>query len=228
MTTSTLPRPIAVVGVALLAILVAACGSTATGSAVPASTAPSTSVAPSIEPSPGASAATTGRIAVPDHGFAVTLPDGWTRIDLAAGDIEALIEAAGAQSPEFANVYSQQIRAMVAQGLVLFAFGPDMTSGTNVNILSAPRLGMSLDFLEQANLAQLESLAEGNVTSERVTLPAGEALHLRYSLAAGSGAPSPSIDQYMLINGEKQLVVSVTNASEADASAIVRSIELTS
>ena len=89
-------------------------------------------------------------------------------------------------------------------------------------------MGLSLDFLEQANLAQLESLAERNVTSERVTLPAGEALHLRYSLAAGSGAPSPSIDQYMLINGEKQLVVSVTNASEADASAIVRSIELTS
>ena len=178
--------------------------------------------------SAGASIATSGRIVIPDHGFAVTLPDGWTRIDLQSEDLDALIEAAGAQNPEFANLYSQQIRALVAQGMVLFAFGPDVTSGTNLNILSAPNMGLSLDFLEQANLAQLNTLAEGNVTSERVTLPAGEALRLRYSLAGASGMPSPSIEQYMLINGDRQLVVSVTNATEADAAAIVRSIELLS
>jgi hypothetical protein len=38
--------------------------------------------------------------------------------------------------------------------------------------------------------------------------------------------PAPTIDQYMLLAGDKQLVVSVTNASEADAAAIVQSIEL--
>lgn len=239
MTTSTLSRRVAVVGIALLAIVVTGCGGTATTSASPAASAePPSSVAPSVKPSPsttiapsasaGASIATSGRIAIPDHGFAVTLPDGWTRIDLQSDDIEALIQAAGAQNPELANVYSQQIRALVAQGLVLFAFGPDATTGTNLNILSAPSMGLTLDFLEQANLAQLKSLAEGNVTSERVTLPAGEALRLRYTIAAASGMPSPTIEQYVLVNGDKQLVISVTNASATDASAIARSIELLS
>jgi hypothetical protein len=40
----------------------------------------------------------------PDHKFAVTLPDGWTRIPLEAQDIDALIEAAGAQNPQLAAV----------------------------------------------------------------------------------------------------------------------------
>ena len=38
--------------------------------------------------------------------------------------------------------------------------------------------------------------------------------------------PSPTIEQYFLLNGDKQLVVSVTNASEADSVAIARSIDL--
>jgi len=232
-------------GVAAVALVAAACGATPAASTPAApSTSPATtaSSAPSVAPSASASAsasaaasasarasvATTGRIVIPDHDFAVTLPNGWTRIDLAAQDIDALIEAAGAQNPQLAQSYTQQIRAMAAQGLVLFAFGPDMTSGTNLNVLSTPNMGLSLDFLEQANVAQVKALANGAVKSERVQLPAGEALHLRYALSTATGAPSPTIEQYMLINGDKQLVVSLTNTSEAEASAIAQSIELLS
>ena len=232
-------------GVAAVALVAAACGATpaaSTPAAPSTSPAATASSAPSVAPSAsasasasaaasasaGASVATTGRIVIPDHDFAVTLPNGWTRIDLAAQDIDALIEAAGAQNPQLAQSYTQQIRAMAAQGLVLFAFGPDMTSGTNLNVLSTPNMGLSLDFLEQANVAQVKALANGAVKSERVQLPAGEALHLRYALSTATGAPSPTIEQYMLINGDKQLVVSLTNTSEAEASAIAQSIELLS
>ncbi|HET9084165.1 MAG TPA: hypothetical protein VFN41_07140 [Candidatus Limnocylindrales bacterium] len=237
-------------GVAAIALVAAGCGATPAASGPAASAAASSSVSPmatpssesSVEASPsvsasapsaasataGASISTTGRIAIPDHRFAVTLPDGWTRIDLEAQDIDALIEAAGAQNPDLAKVYTQQIRAMAAQGLVLFAFGPDMTKGTNLNVLSTSNMGLSLDFLEQANLAQVKALANGAITSERVQLPAGEALHLRYALSTATGAPSPTIEQYLLINGDKQLVVSLTNASQAEASAIAKSIELLS
>jgi hypothetical protein len=243
--TSSISAHARVVGIMALALVAAACGATPAASA-PASASPSpaasASSAPSVEASPSASAsasaaaspsaaasvATTGRIVIPDHDFAVTLPDGWTRIDLQAQDIDALIEAAGAQNPAIAKSYTQQIRAMAAQGLVLFAFGPDMTNGTNLNVLSTPNMGMSLDFLEQANLAQVKALANGAVTSERVQLPAGEALHLRYALSTATGAPSPTIEQYLLINGDRQLVVSMTNASEAESSAIAKSIELLS
>jgi hypothetical protein len=243
MTAPTLRRATVVAGFAVFALVAAACAATPAASTAPSpSTAPiaSASSTPSVEPSqsaaasasasavasPAASVGTSGRVVIADQGFAVTLPDGWTRIDLAAKDIDALIEAAGAQNPELAGMYTQQIRAMAAQGLVLFAFGPNMANGTNVNILSTPSMGLSLDFLEQANLAQLGALADGQIASERVQLPAGEAVHLRYTLSAGTGVPSPTIEQYFMLNGDKQLVVSVTNASEADSAAIAKSIEL--
>ena len=235
MTLSTRPRATAIAGFALLTFVAAACGgapaaSTPASTSQPAATA-STEPSPSVAASPSATAgggvATTGRIAVPEHRFAVTLPDGWTRIDLQAQDIDAMLNAAGSMNPDLAELYSQQIRAMAAQGLVVFAFGPDAAVGSNLNILSTPSMGLSLDFLEQANLAQLKTLTNGEIASERVQLPAGEAIHLRYSMSAGTGMPSPSIEQYFLLNGDKQLVVSITNASEADADAIARSIELT-
>jgi hypothetical protein len=224
----------------LVALTIAACGGS-TATTTPATAAPA-SVAPSAEPSasasasaaasaatsPGASLATTGRIEVPEHGFAVTLPAGWTRIDLQSGDLEAIMAAAGAENPELAKLYTAQIQTMLASGLVIFAFGPDITTGTNLNILSLPSMGMSLDLLEQANLAQLQSLADGQVSSERVTLPAGEALHLRYTIAAANQPVSPTIDQYLVLSGDRQLMVSVTNASAADAAAIANSIELLS
>ena len=224
----------------LVALMLAACGGS-TATTTPATVAPA-SAAPSAEPSasagasasasaatsPGASLATTGRIEVPEHGFAVTLPAGWTRIDLQSGDLEAIMAAAGAENPELANLYTAQIQAMLASGLVIFAFGPDISTGTNLNILSLPSMGMSLDLLEQANLAQLQSLADGQVSSERVTLPAGDALHLRYSIAAANQPVSPTIDQYLVLKGDRQLMVSVTNASATDAAAIANSLELLS
>jgi hypothetical protein len=239
MTSSTRTRATAFAGVALLTFVAAACGgspaaSASATSAEPAATAssapsaePSASVAASASPTAVASVATTGRIVVPEHRFAVTLPEGWTRVDLRAQDVDAMLDAAGSMNPDLAELYSQQIRAMAAQGLVVFAFGPDAQLGSNLNILSTPSLGLSLDFLEQANLAQLKTLTKGEIASERVQLPAGEAIHLRYSMSAGTGMPAPSIEQYFLLNGDKQLVVSITNASEADADAISRSIELT-
>ncbi len=235
--TSMFPRRLAfVLGGSLLAFSLAACTGTpsaatsAPTSAAPASVAPSVAPAsPSAAASPSASAggglATTGRIAVPEHGFAITLPTGWTRIDLQSGDLEQIMAAAGAQNPEMAELYSAQIQAMLASGLVIFAFGPDMTSGTNLNVLSLPSMGMNLDVLEQANLAQLKTLAEGDVTTERMTLPAGEALHLRYSIKSPNLPTPPTIDQYLVLLGDRQLMVSVTNASAADAAAIAGSLE---
>ncbi len=221
---------------AVLTFSLASCGGTPTAatsaptSAATASLAPSAgtaspSAAASASASAGASLATTGRIEVPEHGFAITLPAGWTRIDLQAGDLEQIMAAAGADNPEMAELYSAQIQTMLASGLVIFAFGPDITTGTNLNVLSLPSMGMNLDLLEQANLAQLKTLAEGEVSTERVTLPAGEALHLRYSIKSANQPAPPTIDQYLVLMGDRQLMVSVTNASAADAAAIAGSLE---
>lgn len=235
--TSINPRRTATaLGTAFLIMAAAACGGTPAASAPAATPESSASAQPSSEPSvaasasasaaAGASLATTGRIEVPEHGFAITLPPGWTRVDLQSGDLEAILAAAGAENPELAELYSAQIQTMLASGLVIFAFGPDLATGTNLNVLSLPSMGMSLDLLEQANLAQLESLAEGDITTERVTLPAGEALHLRYAIASASQPTPPTIDQYLVLMGTRQLMVSVTNGNPEDAAAIAGSLEV--
>lgn len=221
--------------ITLLFAALAACGGSTPSAALttgaPSQAAPPASVAPDASPSdaaaatPGASLATTGRIEVADKGFAVTLPDGWTRINLAEGDLQAMLEAAGNLDPAFAEQYAAQIQAMAASGLAVFALGPDPSSGTTLNVLAIPGMGMSLDLLEQLNTAQIEALAGTGVDAERVTLPAGEALHYRYDLTAQGAAAGTSVDQYLLLAGENQLVISVSNATEADAQAIANSVE---
>jgi hypothetical protein len=243
MTTPRARRPAAIAVTALLAFAVAACGGSAASSAPSAAPSEAASTAPATpEPSvaspsasaeapaatPGASLATTGRIELADKGFAVTLPDGWTRIDLEADDLEQIMAAAGSVNPELAGAYSAQIKAMLATGLVLFAFGPDPLAGTNVNILTVPNPGLTLDFLEAANVAQIKAMAQGEVVSERVTLPAGEALHLTYQIGAADATASPTIDQYLLLTPTSQVMVSVTNASTEAAQQIVESIEVLS
>ena len=225
--------------ITLLSLAVTACGGSAPSAAATASPTPAATPAPaSVEPStpteaspsaaaasPGASLATTGRIEVPDKGFALTLPAGWTRINLGEGDLEAMLEAAGNNSA-FAEQYAAQIKAMAASGLSVFALGPDPTKGTTLNVLAVPSMGMSLDLLEQINTAQVKALTGSDVAAERVTLPAGEALHFRYALDQAGAPAGTSVDQYLVLVGDNQLVVSVSNASEAEAKAIAESLEV--
>ena len=94
--TISMPRLGGALTITLLSITLAACGgSTPSGAATAApASQPPASVAPEASPTdsptasaagPGASLATTGRIEVADKGFAVTLPSGWTRINLGGG-----------------------------------------------------------------------------------------------------------------------------------------------
>lgn len=236
--TNTRTQSYATATIALLAVLVTACGGAAGSAspgttavpttAAPASVAPATAApasdAPSATPAAtaGASLATSGRVEVADKGFAVTLPDGWTRIDLTSGDLEAILEAAGGFNEELAALQSEQLKQLVKGGLVVFAFGPD--AQTNLNIMSLPSGGLSLDLLEQVNKAQVTQLSDGEVVADRIELPAGEAIHFRYAVQ-GQGDQRPSIEQFLMLVGDQQLVVSVTSGSEDDARAIAESIE---
>ena len=85
-------------------------------------------------------------------------------------------------------------------------------------------MGLSLDLLDQINSAQLEQLAAGDIETERITLPAGEAIHYHYTLGSEAAAGA-TLDQYFIIAGPNQLVVTATNASPEDAAAIANSVE---
>ncbi len=219
--------------ITLLSIALAACGgstpsaSVAPTSAVtpaPASVPPDASPTASAAATPGASLATTGRIVVADKGFALTLPDGWTRVDVTPEALEAALEASDLD-PAVAAQYQAQITSLLGTGLSIFAFGPEPSAGTQVTVLALPGMGLSLDLLDQINKSQLENLAEGDIVSERVTLPAGDAIHYRYALGV-EGAPGATLDQYFILAGANQLVVTATNATPADATAIANSVEV--
>jgi hypothetical protein len=222
--------------ITLLAVALAACGSSTpsapTVTAVPvgvvtpapASVPPAASPTASAAATPAASLATTGRIEVAEHGFALTLPDGWTRINLAEGDLDSMIEAAGELGPEIARQYTAQVQSLLAAGLAVFAFGPSPESGTNLTVLAVPG-GLSLDLLDQINQAQLKNVAEGDIESERITLTAGDAIHYQYKLGTSGVTAGATLDQYFVPVGSKTLVVSATNATEADAAAIANSLE---
>lgn len=220
----------------LLSISLAACGNSAP-SASGAPTTAATSAPPSVgpEPSPSAGAATpvatpaaslatTGRIVVADKGFALTLPDGWTRVDITPEALEAAMEASELD-PALAAQYEAQIKSLLGTGLSIFAFGPDPSAGTQVTVLALPGMGLSLDLLDQINQSQLENMAEGDIVSERITLPAGDAIHYRYRLGV-EGTGGATLDQYFVLVGANQLVVTATNATETDARAIADSIEV--
>jgi hypothetical protein len=224
--------------ITLLSIALAACGSS-TPSAPTVSLGPVTVATPapaSVQPeasppvggaaTPAASLATTGRIVVADKGFAVTLPDGWTRVDVTPEGLQAAMEASELD-PALAAQYEAQIKSLLGTGLSIFAFGPDPSKGTQVTVLALPAMGLSLDLLDQINTSQLENLAEGDIVSERITLPAGDAIHYRYTLGV-EGAGGATLDQYFILAGTNQLVVTATNASDTDAKAIANSVEVVS
>lgn len=219
--------------ITLLSIALTACGGSTPSASVPptaAVTPAPASVAPAASPSaaaaatPASSLATTGRIVVADKGFALTLPDGWTRVDVTPEALEAAMEASDLD-PALAAQYEAQIKSLLSTGLSIFAFGPDPSAGTQVTVLALPGMGLSLDLLDQINQSQLENLAEGDIVSERITLPAGDAIHYRYALGV-EGTGGAMLDQYFILAGSNQLVVTATNASEADAQAIANSVEV--
>lgn len=214
-----------VLGALLIALAVAACGG-ATATTAPGATPPPTASQGASAPAATSGAVgTTGRIEVPDKGFAVTLPEGWNRIDASGGNLAESLEGSGVVDPALLQQYAAQVQAMEALGLSVFALGPDPDSGTTLMILATPSNGMTLELLDQINSAALAAQAAGGVETERVSLPAGEAIHYRYAVAAGGGT-TPAVDTYLLLAGANQVALTLTGATPAEAEAVVNSIEI--
>lgn len=150
-----------------------------------------------------------GRIINREHGYAVTLPDGWLRMDLDEEFMELFAQELGSDAAEeLVDMFGDQLQAMIASGMSLIAFRAaellEAEFATNVNVLSVPSGGMSLDMLERLNRGQIEQLPgfSGGISTERVQLPAGEALYLSYSLVEGT--TRGETHQYLYLAGGKQ------------------------
>ena len=133
--------------------------------------------------------------------------------------------AASDLDPALAEQYSAQIKAMLGTGLSIFAFGPDPTAGTQAHVLALPSMGLSLDLLDQINTAQLEQLAARRHRDRAGHPPGRRGASTTATRSAQEAAAGATLDQYFIIAGPNQLVVTATNASPEDAEAIANSVE---
>jgi hypothetical protein len=86
-------------GLAIVALAVSACGGSS--ASVAPSAAPASAAAPSAAAATSgttAGGAATGRIELPDKGFAVTLPDGWESLPLDPTQLQQVIDNLPADS----------------------------------------------------------------------------------------------------------------------------------
>jgi len=222
------PRRSLVAVLAILALVGAACGSSAPGeTALAPATAdaptdeptvePTDEAAESVEPSEGgADLPTTGRIEFPDKGYAITLPDNWFRIDLSDEGIQQMLQAGAGELPEgFDETMQSQIQQMLQSGVSPLAYrlqDDAAAMGTNINVLVLPDYGMSLDSLEALNKAQIQQIVGANaeVGASRLDLAAGEAALLEYGFESGGGGGPVGIDQYYLVGNDNQLILTCT------------------
>ncbi|HET9521118.1 MAG TPA: hypothetical protein VFO73_08745 [Candidatus Limnocylindrales bacterium] len=218
-----------------LSFVAVACGASAPASPSPTSTPAPTEMStptptvrptatPTASPTPEGSLALTGRIEVAAEGYALTLPDGWYRAALSEEELLEILEAGADAMPEgMSELMAGQIGQMTVSGMSLMAFRvmtEDIPLGTSVNVVSTPSLGLSFELMEGFGSAQLAAMLglDVEIETERITLPAGEALLLTYVLPiVGPPAMELAARQYLLIGATKQYIVSCTTPGKASA-----------
>lgn len=223
-------------------VVVLGCGGTTTSPSPSASATPAltptaaasaaASASASAVATPAASQATTGRIELPDKGFAVTLPDGWQSFPVDPVALQKMADAVGTTSP-IGQSLQRAIDTGQTAALSFWAFDmSDATPGSrNVTVLTQPAANIPLSLVESAVKGQIASIGGSDIETETVTLPAGEALRLTYTLTVQNAAGDEiktSQALYWIQTDKRTIVVTGTGpdaAKDAELQAIVESIE---
>ncbi len=232
-------RPAEMLALVAVAAAIVACTAAPPASPAPspgASSASSPSAGPSASPgavssstaSPGAKAST-GRIVDTPDGFAITLADGWQGIGLtdasATADL-AVIASVSHISATDAATYLETLRAILPGGVRLLAFRPASFDPkakymTTVNVLRLPSGSLTLDQLDQANLATLVALnVVKPIDHVRISLPAGQAVRFTYGFRVPNSGIADGIiqtTQYLLLGGGHQFVVTLSTGGPPTA-----------
>jgi hypothetical protein len=159
---------------------------------------------------------------LPDQGFSVALPPGWTPVDVSAGGLTAMIEMMEEQNPQLGGFLGSEAMAdMVAEGMVFYALDSDPATLTlgmppTINVLKMDTgIALPLDMVVALTLGQLEGIAlpEVPITNERVDLNGIEAEVIRYvgDLSSIAGDPlQVGSTQLVIPFGGKLYVVSLS------------------
>ncbi len=113
-------------------------------------------------------------------GMSVEFPEGWEIIDLTQGDIDAILDEAFGDNPEWKQM-SDMVRQAAAAGIIKFMvfdsneFGKDFVPNANLVVVPAEK-GMTLEKAIEENARELKAIAaqDSEVTAEPISLPGGE------------------------------------------------------
>lgn len=164
------------------------------------------------------------QVEVADEGFSIALPEDWDELsaeDLGESGIFDELESA---NPEAAQVLAQAQEAIESGQIAMFAFDaepgdPESTFAANVNVISAGEVdGTAQEAADQmAEGIRAQVPVNGEVETDTVTLPAGEAGVVRYewSVSGGDGSSTDvSVTQYAVLADGDGFILSFSAASE--------------
>ena len=164
---------------------------------------------------PAAETEGTKRHTVAEHGFELLLPVDWRPISPSQALTEEELRTLREENPGI----DRYVDAVMGPDspIAFFAFDPDPVDGfaTNLNVVVLP-VGdaVSLDDLAEAAVEELERLPTrtSEVGQDRVELPAGEAVRLRYrqTLNTESGEQELATTQYNLVASETSYILTFT------------------
>lgn len=143
-----------------------------------------------------------GRIEVLEAAFALTIPLDWTHVRPQLSDLDGIVDALGDMEPEIASMV-QSALASSDVTLSLMAFAPirPVSFAENLNVISLPTGGMSLEVITGANVAQLEGMGwPAELTMHE--LPVGEVAQIDYD--ATFGDQDLEFSTYLYVDGETQ------------------------
>lgn len=142
--------------------------------------------------------------AVPSVSMA--LPGSWQKVELSEASIQSLITTLGPSNPQLATALNQMLQPGGLARFQLFALDYDgSTYIGNVNVSSAAIPALSLDTIGPLIEAQLTSAGATDVQGSPVTLPAGDALRLSYTLKVSSSSTTVSVTgrAFLVVSGDR-------------------------
>lgn len=168
---------------------------------------------------------------VTEEGFAVSMPSEWVSFDANPENVEDMISQINEQIPPLAEHLEGRAATMLISGIKFWGFDLSeeaLATGfsSNASIIKVRlKLKISLDTLGKAEVANLKKqykdILASEVSQERVTLPAGQAVRLSYEAylpVADDQQVKQALIQYILIQDGNEYVLNfVTPVDQADA-----------
>jgi hypothetical protein len=214
-------RCVAIAGLALgFSLVTAACDATA-----PLPSAGHRAATDAVASGPaGSGLPTTGHIVAADRGFAVTIPDGWTRVDIGPdtmAEIERIHGAAlsSAEQTSLGNLVRryQTIALLDPKSLPLLAIRAPTATDPAVSFMSIGSVPTSPTVTaDQAETAILDQLRKSldpkiQISTSHVIAPAGRFLRISYDAAISGTTTNVAVIAYEVMGPVATMTVSCTS-----------------